>query len=181
MDPTRRTLLAVGTAGAVALALGGVGLALQATVPRPPDGPLKALDARAFSILAAVADRICPGGAGLPTASEARVPEKLDDLLSTLDPAVTVELSQLLRLIENALVGFAFDRRIRAFTALAPERQDAVLEGWRTSRLPLRRAGFRALAGLCNASYWATPSTWPHTGYPGPPDFTAFVPTGGAP
>lgn len=181
MDPTRRTLLAAGAAGAVALALGGVGLALQGTVPRAPGAPLVALDPRAFSVLAAVADRICPGGGGLPTASEARVAEKLDQLLSTLDPAVTVELSQLLRLIENALVGFAFDGRIRAFTALTPERQDRVLEGWRTSRLPLRRAGFKALAGLCNATYWATPSTWPHTGYPGPPDYTAYAPAGSAP
>jgi len=181
MDPTRRTLLAVGAAGALALALGGVGLALQGTVPRAPDRPLKALDERGFSILAAICERMCPGGDGLPSATEARVPEKLDDLLATLDPAVTVELSQVLRLIENALTGLAFDGRVRTFTALSPERQQTVLEGWRTSRFPLRRAAFKALAGLCNATYWATPSTWPHTAYPGPPDFTAFVSTGGTP
>ena len=122
MDPTRRTLLTVGAAGALALALGGVGLALQGTVPRVPAQALRALDARSFSILAAIVDRLCPGGDGLPTAAEALVAEKLDALLYSLDPAVTVELSQLLRLTENALVGFAFEGRIRSFTALSPAR-----------------------------------------------------------
>ena len=180
MDPTRRTFLVVGAAGAAALALGGFGLALQGTVMREPSQMLLALSPREFSILAAIADRISPGGEGLPTASEAGVAEKLDELLYKLDPTVTVELSQLLRLIENALVGLAFDGRVRVFTALSPEEQDRVLEGWRTSRFPLRRAGFKALCGLCNAVYWATPSTYAHTGYPGPPDFASVV-LGGSP
>lgn len=175
MDPTRRTLLAVGAAGAAVLVLGGLGLALQGTVLRAPARPLRALHPREFSILAAIADRICPGGDTLPTAVEAEVAEKVDDLLARLDPAVTVELSQLLRLIENALVGLAFDGRVRTFTALPPDGQDRVLAAWRTSRFPLRRQGFKALAGLCNASYWATPATWPHTGYPGPPDYASLV------
>jgi len=172
MDSSRRTLLKVGAAGAALLALGGIGLTLQPTHEVAPQEPLRAFDPRAFSILAAVAETICPGGDDLPTAHEAEVAEKIDALFYQLSPAATVELSQLLRLLENALAGLFLDLRPRPFTACSPATRARVLEAWRTSRLATRRAGFKALCGLCNAAYWGTPATWGHTGYPGPSDFS---------
>lgn len=172
MNPSRRTLLKVGAAGGALLVLGGLGLTLQPTVKVTPKRPLEALDPRAFSILAAVAETLCPGGGDLPTASDAEVAEKIDALLHQMSPLATVELSQLLRLVENALAGFLLDLRPRPFTACSAKTRARVLEDWRTSHLATRRAGFKALCGLCNAAYWGTPSTWPHVGYPGPPDFS---------
>ncbi len=175
MEPSRRRFIQVGIAGAALLAVGGVGLSLQGTVLRAPARPLRALDARSFSVLAALADRVCPGGDGLPGASEVQVAERLDDLLFAAAPAMAEEVSQALALLENALAGAIFDQRFTPFTAASPAAQDRVLERWRTSRLSVRRAAFKALVGLCNLTYWGAPETWPSLGYPGPPDFRAVL------
>jgi hypothetical protein len=172
---TRRSFLQVGVFGAALLAVGGTGLALRPGVLRPPRRALRALDATAFSVLAAVAERVAPGspgGAPFPPASELLVAEKIDELLSTSDPAMTTELTQALLLLENALAGLVLDGRPRAFTACTPGEQDAVLEGWRTSRLHVRRQVYKALRGLCASAYYGSPEVYAAVGYPGPPDFS---------
>ncbi|HMV65939.1 MAG TPA: gluconate 2-dehydrogenase subunit 3 family protein, partial [Myxococcota bacterium] len=145
-------------------------------VPREPRRPLRALDARSFAVLAAVAERVAPGGpspngAAFPSASDVMVPEKIDALLATCDPAMTGEVSQALLLLENALAGLVLDGRARAFTACDADEQEAILEGWRTSRLHLRRQVYKALRGLCASAYYASPEVYAAVGYPGPPSF----------
>jgi hypothetical protein len=162
---TRRAALGGGLA---ALAVGLV-VAFQPGRSRVPRRPLVVLDPRAFSVLAAVADRICPGGGGLPSAWELEVPEKVDAVLDRIDPAGAAEMRQILMLLESGLAGFAFDGRIRAFSAASPESQDRTLDRWRTSRWTLRRAAYKALSSTISAAYWSDPRTWPHIGYVGPP------------
>lgn len=164
-------MIRYGLGGAIALAAGGVGLSLQRTAPREPGRPLRALDARTFSILAAVADRVAPAREGFPAASDLQVAEKVDELLATVDPAVVDEVTQVLHLLENGLAGLVFDGRPRAFTALDPAAQDRALAAWQGSRLHLRRTAYKALHGLCAAAYYASPEIYPAVGYPGPPDF----------
>jgi len=171
MPLSRRTVIRYGLGGAVALAAGGVGLSLQRTAPRAPSRPLRALDERTFSILAAVADRVAPSRAGFPAASELQVAEKVDELLASVHPAVVEEITQVLHLLENGLAGLVFDGRPRAFTALDPGAQDQALDAWKRSRLGLRRTAYKALRGLCAAAYYASPAIYPAVGYPGPPDF----------
>ena len=168
MRPSRRAVLAGGT-GAILLGLGAPGASRAG--PPAPRRALRVLDVRTFSILAAVADRICPGGDGLPSAWALEVPEQVDAFLDRIDPASAAEVGQVLLLLESGLLGLALDGRIRPFTSSAPEVQDRILDGWRTSRWTLRSAAWKALASAVSAAYWADPRTWAHLGYPGPPRF----------
>lgn len=164
---TRRHLLAgLGGIGALGVA-GAAGLSLQPTVARAPRGALKTLDEGRFSVLAAVADVICPGGDGLPTAAEIGVAEKVDALLDMTDPGMAAEVVGLLDLLESPVVGLLLDGRPRPFTALAVAERAETLERWRTSDLPQRRTGYRAVHGLCSASYWSDPRCYAVTGYTG--------------
>lgn len=156
-------------AGAGLLALGGVGLSWQPTVMRTPSAPLRVLSPRSYSVLAAAADRICPGGNGLPAAGDLDIAGQIDALLATMHPGVGTELGQVLGLLENAAAGLLFDGNPRPFSGSAPAVQDAVLEGWRTSRLSVRRQAYKALRGLVASAYYASLATWAGVGYPGPP------------
>lgn len=167
---TRRNVLKFGLAGAVLLAIGGVGLGLRGTVRRVPASPLLVLDDVEFSVLWAVAERVCPANGKFPAASSVLVAEKIDALLAGLDPATQAETKSLLRLVENALPGLLLDGRFTTFTGSSPAVQDAVLEAMRTSRMGLRRTMFKALGGLVGATYYAQPEVWGAVGYPGPPD-----------
>lgn len=168
MITTRRTVLAGVVGVAVVGTVGGVALLAMPTVVR--SGPaLEVLDAVSASILAAVADVMCPGGAGLPTATEVDVAGRVDALLASLHPGAAADLVSLLGLLENALFGLLLDGRPRTYTACDPAQQAAVLESWRTSRIPQRRTGYRALHGLVSGAYWSHPRVFPASGYPGSP------------
>lgn len=170
--PTRRTALRLALAGGGLAVVGAGGLALQPGRRREPREPLRALGPRAFATLAAAADRLCPGAPPeLLSAWELRVPEKIDATLDRLDPATAAELRQALLLLENGLAGLLLHGRPRAFTALAPAAQDAVLETWRTSRFATLRKAHKALLGLVSAACWSDPATFAFVGYPGPPRF----------
>lgn len=168
---SRRTVLRYGLGGAALLAAGGVGLSLRSTVLRAPRRPPRVLSPEEFSILAAVAERIAPGGNGFPPASELEVAEKIDDYLFFKPDEVRAEFRQVLHLLENALAGLLLDLRPRTFTGSSPAQQDAILADWQHSRLHVRRTAFVALHGLCTATYYSNPATYALVGYPGPPDF----------
>ncbi len=166
---TRRTVLAGVVGTGVMGAVAGTTLATLPTVV-PADLPtLRVFDPRAAAILAAVASTLCPGGDGLPDASAVDVTGKVDRLLASMHPAVVDELSVLLRLLDSALFGLLLDGRARPFTACDVAARAAGLERWRTSRIPQRRTGYRALHGLIAAAYWSDPRTYSTTGYPGSP------------
>jgi hypothetical protein len=168
---SRRSLVKAGLFGAGMLGISGIGLGLQSTVYRSPQSTLRALSAREYSIIAAVADRVCPRESDMPSARALLVADHLDGAVFRMHPGAAAEFKQLLALLENAAVGMVFEQRARPFTACKPEVQDRVLRAWQLSRFSLRRTGFRALAGLCMAAYWAQPETWVALGYPGPPEF----------
>ncbi len=168
--PTRRELLKVGMVGGAVLGLGAVGLGFRATVLVAAPTTLRALDERAYSVLLAVAERICAYD-GMPSASDLGVAIGIDALLASTHPGIAAELSQGLMVLENALTGLLLDGRVTPFTALSTEDQDAVLESWRLSALPVKRTVYKAIHGLVVAGYWADPTVFPDCGYPGPPDY----------
>jgi hypothetical protein len=167
--PTRRQFLASGAIATALVGVSGLTLGLRATVVEEPVHPLQVLSRVEYSVLMAVAVRLCPGAAGLPGARELQVGHKVDALLAKLHPATGAEVKDLLMLFENALVGLFLDGRVTTFTGASLRTQDRVLDNWRTSRLLVRRQGFQALAGLINASYWSDPAVYAFVGYPGPP------------
>lgn len=165
--------MGLGLAGAVALSLGGI--ALRPTVLRPSATPLLALDERTFSVLAAFAERVGPANGAFPAASALRIAEKVDALLATCPPEMVAEIKQALLLFDNALAGLFLDGRPSTFSSCDPATQDAIIDGWKNSRLDLRRRVYKALRGLCAGAYYGSPEVYAAIGYPGPPDFTALM------
>jgi hypothetical protein len=154
------------SAAIAAAAVGvGVGSSLRYPVGPAPRGPLAALTGRSFRVLAAFADRVCPGAPDLPTAWELGVPEKVDAVLARLHPGNATDVHRALLLLDSPLTGLVLDGRPTTFTRSAPDVQDAILESWRTSRIEVRRSAFHAVAGLVNAAYWSDPRTFAHSGY----------------
>lgn len=171
MDLSRRSLLRVGAGGVAVLAVGGTALSAAAPSPRDPATPLRALSPRAFAILSAVADRICPGGEGLPSASDLRVAESIDALLTAAHPALVGELHQVLYLLENPVAGWLIDGRRGRFTYADAAEQERILLAWRDHPRTLMRTAFFALRDLVSPTYWSNPALWPALGYPGPPNY----------
>lgn len=173
MALSRRSFLGLGLGGAAVLAVAGLGL--LPTTMRAPATPLRVLSPRAFSVLAAVADRICPGGGAFPPASALQVAEKIDALLAISDPSMGAELGQGLLLLDNALAGLLLDGRPTTFSGASAEAQDATLAAWATSSLALRRKVYKALRGLVAGTYYSDPRVYAAVGYPGPPDFASVI------
>lgn len=163
----RRGFLKRGLLGGFLLATASsTGLALfpsrKDAIPR---GPLKILDPRGFAVLAAVAARAVQA----PGVDPVAIAHAVDDVMARQVPEVQHDFRQLLLLFENALSGLLFDGRLRPFTRLSPEGQDAVLAAWRDSRITIRRAGYKTLVKLTQAAHYGQPACWASVGYPGPP------------
>lgn len=171
MAITRRTLLKIGAATATGVVAAGGFLLLRPTILRTPRTALRVLSEKEFSVLAAVADRICPANPPFPSAWSMQVPEKIDALLATGHPATASEVKQALQLLESAAAGMVMGGRTTTFTGSSAAEQDAILAEWRSSSLQVRRIAYKALNGLVSATYWATPDRdfMGLVGYPGPP------------
>ena len=166
---SRRRVLKYGVLGSAVLASGGIGISLQRThlVEAPPT--LKVFTDVEFSILSAVADRLFPDNPPFASGTAAQVPERVDELMSTMPNLVVEEFKQVLALVENALTGLLFNATPKPFSQCTPEVQDAILEDWRTSSL-LSSHGFpRAEWGLCGA-YYGEESRFAAIGYGGGPE-----------
>ena len=163
-SPTRRGFLTSGVLLAATVATGVV-FGLRAPYGPAPRAPLQVLSFRSFRVLAAVADRVCPGGPDLPSAWELEVPEKVDLVLSRLHPGNGTDVHRALLLLDSAVAGLMLDGRPVWFTRARPSVQDEILEAWHTSGLEVRRSAYRAITGLVSAAYWSDPRTYAHSGY----------------
>lgn len=184
MTTNRRMFLQLGAATMAVLALGPALVVATgpATVLREPAGPLRVLSVKRYSVLAALADAICPGvpssDGGLLNGSAAQVADKIDALLAAAHPSLGADIGLALDLIESSIVALMLDQRPRRFSACSPEVQAAALEAWRTSAIVQRRQAFGGLSSLINASYWSDPRTYAVSGYPGAPDYGPRDPAG---
>lgn len=165
----RRRFLQLGLGGTVVLAVGGIGLGLRPTRLRPQTPELKVFNDKEFAILWAIAQRICPGGDGLPTIDDLQVCQKLDTLFSRMAPRDQKDIKLALNVFENAVAGLVLEGRITPFTQLEPEAQDQVLARWRGSRLETARVIYRSVRDLVAGTYWGDPKCFAAVGYPGPP------------
>ena len=173
MGTTRRRFLSYGLGGVVLLLAPALGLSLRKSVLVEPRGPLLCLSPRQFSTLVALAETLCPGGDGLPTAASLGVADELDLLWSRMHPGVGSDLGSALDLLENALAGAVLDQRFQTFTACSAEVRRAVLLDWANSSIKVRRAVYKALRGFVMAAYWGNPQTWQRIGYDGITDYSA--------
>jgi len=162
---SRRRFLRTSLLGAAALGLAGVvgrhlsGYSLDgATAAR-----LRVLSPKEYLILSAIARRVLASdGPDAPEADLVEAALHADAYLEKVPRALTGDVRSLLQLFEHTATAGS------RFTHLPPERQDAVLLAWQSSRFALKRQGFQALRTLCFMGYYRDPRTWPLLGYSGP-------------
>ena len=171
----RRTLLKFGVAGTALLAVGGVGVSLQSSAPAPqPVDGLRVLSDQEHAALHAIAEALLPGTRGFPTAAEIGVATKVDTALSHMHPSDVFEIKMIIRMMENGLFNFVFNRNLRPLSRQTVEVRQSILDSWRIGKPWPTRAMFKSIHDLCAASYYTDPRVFPHIGYPGPPDFRAL-------
>ena len=99
--------------------------------------------------LAAVCDTFLPGGEGLPSASEMKVPERIRAELDLLGrPAMVADLNRLLDTFESPLFNLATTGHNRRFSDLDQERREDYLRRWAASPIALKRRGFQVMKRL---------------------------------
>jgi hypothetical protein len=160
----RRTLL-----GAALLTVGGTtlrhlsGYSLDAATA----GKLRALSPKEYLVLAAVCRRIlAPDEKGAISCDEVGTALAVDAYLAAMPDYITSDVRALLHLLEHT--PFLWSGRPSRFTHLDAAAQDAVLAGWESSRLDVRRRGFVALKSLAMIGYYGDPRAYAVLDYTGP-------------
>jgi hypothetical protein len=170
MSLSRRTFIATGLVGAVALATAGW--------LRGPHAPAtgiarRALDADGEALFAAIAPVLLDGA--LPADTQARrdaLAQTLDGIdlaIAGLAPAAQSELRQLVALLALPPVRFGVARVSASWNEANPEEVRAFLDRCRASSITLMRAAYDALHQLTFAAWYGNPKSWAAIAYPGPP------------
>jgi hypothetical protein len=144
----------------VALALVALGARLLAGYPRP-EARFMLLGRSEIALIGAAAETLYPaGGAVLPSGREADLEGYVDRYLLALPKRIRLLMRLLFLLVEHATLLFPAPGRggWRRFSALPPEQREAVLEGWRRSRLFPRRLVFTTLRAILTMGYFAHPA-----------------------
>jgi len=116
------------------------------------------LAARELATAAAAADAFFPPGGSIPqSGSDAGVPAYLDRYVGAIPRRVGLLVRALLLLVEHATLVLPGPGPggWRRFSRLDAWQREAVLEGWRTSRLFPRRLVFTSLRALVTLGYFA--------------------------
>lgn len=168
---SRRSLLKTGLIGVAFVSVGSAALLFQGAKPRSESTPLRTFTPAEAGVLAALSRRLCPAaGPGAPGADGIDLVGMLDVALEPLDDEAKKGLKLGLMIFDNAFTGAVFGERVRPFSQLDGDAQDAVIRNWQSSGVAFRRTLIRGLSGLIMAVYWGDPRTWSRMGYPGPPD-----------
>lgn len=167
---SRRTFIAAGTLGAIALATAAWIKGPHA----PPSGvSRRTLDADAEALLGAVVPVLLAGA--LPEAPADRqraIAETLsgiDIAIAGLPPSAQAELGQLFALLVLPPVRLALARVTAPWPEAAPDQVRRFLDRCRGSSWTLLRAAYDALHQLTYAAWYGNPHAWPGIGYDGPP------------
>ena len=166
----RRTFLAVGVAGAGALAIAG----WLRRSPAPAGNDVASnISGDGQDILRAIVPVLLAGA--LPqepaahAAAVAQTLSALDIAVGGLPLAAQAELAQLFDLLSLPPVRLAVARIDAPWAQAAPEQVRACLDRFRGSSIQLLRAAYDALHQLTFAAWYGNPQAWPAIGYPGPP------------
>ena len=166
----RRTFLAVGVAGAGALAIAGwlrrspAPTAGSAASNISPDG-----QAILRAIVPVLLHGALPQEPAARAAAIAQTLAALDTAIGGLPAAAQAELAQLFDLLSLPPVRLAVARIDAPWAQAAPDQVRACLDRFRGSSLQLLRASYDALHQLTFAAWYGNPQAWAAIGYPGPP------------
>lgn len=163
----RRTLLTVGAATGVLLAVAGGTLAW--ITPARRDGRLTPPARRMLLAVArtVLGDMLPAEAAARERALEGHL-QRIEATITGMPPAMQAEVDEMLTIAASppgrlGLIGLTTD-----WPDASPEQLTAALQGMRTSSVALRLQAYHALRDMTNASWFADPTTWASIGYPGP-------------
>lgn len=167
---SRRTFIATGIVGAVALAAA----AWLKGPHAPPSGiARRALDADGEALFGAVAPVLLAGA--LPEAPVERA-QALAETITGIDAAIAglpiaaqAELAQLLALLALPPVRLGLARVSQPWAQADPADVRRFLDRCRDSPVTMLRAAYDALHKLTFAAWYGNPRSWPAIGYDGPP------------
>jgi len=118
-------------------------------------------------ILTVVVERmVYSGSPEMPAVRDTAAIATIDQALLQLDAPTQSQVGWLITLFEWGPPVFQF--KLRRFTTLSAEEQDAYLRDWATSRVETRRIAFQALKNLSVLGYYAQDATWKGIHYDGP-------------
>lgn len=163
----RRSLLKLGAAAGLVLAVAGTGLALFR-----PGWQQGRLTPAGRDLFRAVAEAVLEGF--LPSAPQARADalaahlERLDLTLAGLPPALQAEVAQLTAVLCTPPARLALTGQPVSWEQASAAQVQQTLQRLRLSSLALRQQAYHALRDLTNAAWFADASAWQAIGYPGP-------------
>lgn len=162
----RRTLIQVGLAGGVLLALAGTGLAL--VQPARREGRFTETGRTLFTALApAVLAGLLPAEpAARRQAVEAFLP-RVEAAINGMPPAMQAEVDELLTIAGSSVGRLALVGLGSSWATASVEQIRSALHGMRDSSLAPRQQAYHALRDLTNGGYFADEATWPLLGYGG--------------
>lgn len=168
---SRRTFLAAGVGGALALAVGG-GLyrATQASMAVPLQQRF-AVDGEARTALAAIVPALLAGALGAGPSrmsSVATVIDRVHHSILMLPPAFRREVQNLFGLLALAPARRVLTGLSGGWATATPRDVHAFLQEWRDSSFALLRAAYGALHDMVLGAWYADPASWDAIGYPGP-------------
>ena len=163
----RRSLLKLGAASAVVLAVaGGAAALLQAGLQ---NGRLSLSGREVFKAVGrAVLDRSLPTDDAARQAALQGLLDRIDGLTLALPKHAQEELSQLLSLLAGAPGRRALAGLSQAWASASEARIQQALQAMRVSSLALRQQAYAALHDIAAAAYFSDASTWTQLGYAGP-------------
>lgn len=166
---SRRRLIFTGVAGAVVL--------VAARWLQPSHSvAASALSADAADVMRAIVPALLDGALPHDAAERRAAIEDTVDAVGTaiagLPPVTREELSTLFALLDFAPVRIAFADIAFAWRNADVATTNAFLVRLQKSRWSVKRTAYDALHQLTFAAWYASPSTWPSIGYPGPPALT---------
>jgi hypothetical protein len=174
---SRRTFLAAGVAGGIALGFAWWWRDRPAFVPGGAGvDALTALDRSAPAIVAAIVPVLLAGA--LPAADPERR-SAIDETtlnvgraIAGLPPAAQQELGELFALLGFGPARIALARVVAPWNEADHDEVAAFLERWRVSGFLLLRSAYDALHQIVLAAWYGNPRSWPAIGYPGPPNIS---------
>lgn len=129
-------------------------------------GHCRPLSKRERRVLAAILDRVCPGGHGLPTAAETGALETINTLVTGLTPDGRFFFRFLLWAFEwfSWLLAGVWGR----YSSMSLVKRDRVLESLAESRWFVLRTFLKVIAVFCQMGYYADPKVHAALRYDGP-------------
>jgi hypothetical protein len=170
LKPGRRTFLAVGVAGAGALALAGWLRRAPTPAPGSATSSISAAGQDSFrAVVPVMLAGALPQEPAARAAAIARTLAALDTAVGGLPAAAQAELGQLFDLLSLLSVRVGVARIDAPWAEAAPEQVREFLDRFRGSSVQLLRAAYDALHQLTFAAWYGNPQAWGPIGYPGPP------------